>query len=100
MVRSDPALDYLLLHGVRTLDDCYETEAYAADRYVPCVSRGSGGYQGRVTDYLREHPVAASTPCFSVRQQRHDLRRLRPPQAAGRPQRAPVRGGVFLSWGY
>ena len=64
MVRSDPALDYLLLHGVRTLDDCYESAAYSADRYVPCVSRGSGGFQGRVTDYLREHPVAASTPCF------------------------------------
>ena len=64
MVRSDPALDYLLLHGVRTLDDRYESDSYPADRYVPCVSRGSGGFQGRVTDYLREHPVAASTPCF------------------------------------
>lgn len=64
MVRSDPGLDYLLLHGVRTLDDCYESAAYPPDRYVPCVSRGTGGFQGRVTDYLRRHPVAASTPCF------------------------------------
>ena len=64
MVRSDPALDYLLLHGVRTLEDCFESEAYLADRYVPCVSRGRGGFQGRVTDYLRDHPVAASTSCF------------------------------------
>ena len=64
MVRSDPELDYLLLHGVRTLDDCYESAAYRPDRYVPCVSRGAGGFQGRVTDYLRRHPVAASTPCF------------------------------------
>ena len=64
MVRSDPELDYLLLHGVRTLDDCYESAAYRPDRYVPCVSRGAGGFRGRVTDYLRRHPVAASTPCF------------------------------------
>lgn len=64
MVRSDPALDYLLLHGVRTLDDRYEYDSFSADRYVPCVSRGPGGYQGRVTGYLREHPVGASTPCF------------------------------------
>lgn len=64
MVQSDPGLDYLLLHGVRTLDDCYESAAYRPGRYVPCVSRGTGGFQGRVTDYLRRHPVAASTPCF------------------------------------
>ena len=28
------------------------------------MSRGPGGFQGRVTDYLREYPVMASTPCF------------------------------------
>ena len=64
MVRSDPALDYLLLHGVRTLDECYEADAYPVHRYVACVSRGSGAFQGRVTDYLREHPVDAAMPCF------------------------------------
>lgn len=64
MVRSNPGLDYLLLHGVRTLDECYEAGVYPRDRYVPCVSRGSGGFQGRVTDYLREHAVDATMPYF------------------------------------
>lgn len=64
MVRTNPGLNYLVLHGVRTLDECYEADAYAEGRYVSCVSRGSGGFQGRVTDYLREHPVEAGTLCF------------------------------------
>ena len=64
MVRSNPELNYFLLHGIRDLEDCFESEAYSSDRYVPCVSQGDGGFQGRVTDYLREHPVHPSTFCF------------------------------------
>lgn len=64
MVRTNPGLNYLVLHGVRTLDECYESDQYAEGRYVPCVSRGSGGFQGRVTDYLREHPVEPDMLCF------------------------------------
>lgn len=64
MIRSNPELNYSLLHGIRTLDECYEADSYEEDRYVPCVSRGEGGFQGRVTDYLREHPVDAAMSCF------------------------------------
>ncbi len=64
-VRSYPSLDYRLLHGVATLADRYEREAYAPGRYVACVSREDGGeYRGRVTDYLREHPVETDRLCY------------------------------------
>jgi ferredoxin--NADP+ reductase len=55
---SYPGLDYQLLHGVRYDADRFELDDYDQNRIVRCVSRESGGdYRGRVTDYLREHPV-------------------------------------------
>lgn len=64
-VRSYPGLDYQIIHGVRYAADCYDRDTYAADRYITCVSRESGGqFQGRVTAYLQAHPVAAGTICY------------------------------------
>jgi ferredoxin--NADP+ reductase/benzoate/toluate 1,2-dioxygenase reductase subunit len=64
-VRSYPDLDYRVLHGVRHTSDCYDRDTYAPERYISCVSRQAGGdFQGRVTDYLRQHPVAPETICY------------------------------------
>jgi len=57
-VRSYPTLNYRLIHGVKYGDQAYEHEAYDDVRYILCTSRDNrGDYQGRVTDYLRSHPV-------------------------------------------
>jgi ferredoxin--NADP+ reductase/benzoate/toluate 1,2-dioxygenase reductase subunit len=59
-VLSYPEIDYTLLHGVRTAEELYERETFAPARMVGCVTReDSGDYRGRVTDYLREHPIDA-----------------------------------------
>lgn len=51
-------LDYRLLHGVRTNEEQFELDSYDRSRLVRCVSREDGGdYSGRVSDYLRQHPV-------------------------------------------
>jgi ferredoxin--NADP+ reductase/benzoate/toluate 1,2-dioxygenase reductase subunit len=64
-VRAYPELDYTLLHGVKYADERYDHEEYDPNRTVSCVSRESGGdYRGRVTDYLREHPVSPDTLCY------------------------------------
>lgn len=64
-VRSYPGLDYKIVHGVRWLEERYDRETYARERYVACVSREPGGdYSGRVTGYLQEHPVAPETICY------------------------------------
>lgn len=64
-VRGYPELNYTLLHGVRFADERYEYENYEPSRLVTCVSREEGGsYRGRVTDYLREHPVDPETLCY------------------------------------
>ncbi|MGA2611939.1 MAG: FAD-binding oxidoreductase [Spirochaetia bacterium] len=65
LVQSYPWIDYLLLHGVRTEREHYDAEAFDSSRYVSCVSRSQGGgFQGRVTDYLRQHPVDPSCLCY------------------------------------
>lgn len=64
-VRSHPGLDYTLLHGVRGLEERYEMQDYERSRYVACVSREAGGdFSGRVTDYLKAHPMDPRVYCY------------------------------------
>lgn len=61
-VKSYPSLDYKILHGVRFENECYDAADYGSDRYFACVSRvgeasSARNFFGRVTDYLRLHPV-------------------------------------------
>ena len=68
--RSYPGLDYRLLHGIRSTAERYDCTEYPLDRYLACVSREpdagapAQGYRGRVTAYLRNHPVAPGTACY------------------------------------
>lgn len=76
--RAYEELDYRLLHGVRTLGERYEHGDFPSARIVACASRESiaGGIRdsgrtageqllhGRVTDYLRRHPVSSDTFCY------------------------------------
>ncbi len=58
-------LDYTLLHGVRFAADSFELDHYSRDRILRCVSREDGGdYRGRVTDFLRAHPVESDAAVF------------------------------------
>ena len=58
------AKEFTLLHGVKTSNDLYYESFFlnTARMYIPCLSRGqtqllsrSDGFQGRVTEYLRDH---------------------------------------------
>jgi ferredoxin--NADP+ reductase len=70
--RSQPGLDYLLLHGVRSARELYDRAVFDPARLVPCISgeadgetaNGETAYQGRLTAYLREHPVESSHYCY------------------------------------
>lgn len=66
-VRSNPGLDYRLIHGVRYAEEAYDRETYEGAptccdpggkrNYLLCTSGDENGdYHGRVTDYLRENP--------------------------------------------
>lgn len=59
---SYPGLDYQIIHGVRTIDEAYESDFYPADRYTVCTSRDNkGDFSGRVTDYLLTHKIDSGT---------------------------------------
>ncbi len=64
-VKSYPDLNYHVLHGVHFADEAYGREAFDAARLVLCTSRhDKGDYFGRVTYYLKEHPVEKDTICY------------------------------------
>ncbi len=66
---SYPKLDYTVLHGVSYGNEQYDNKDYPKGRYVACISRDSSTslgmtWRGRVTGYLREHPVDPKTICY------------------------------------
>ncbi|MBN2743234.1 ferredoxin--NADP+ reductase/benzoate/toluate 1,2-dioxygenase reductase subunit [Breznakibacter xylanolyticus] len=64
-VQTYSDIDYTILHGVRHGKEAYERHRYQPKRYVACTSRDAeGDYYGRVTDYLKEHPVTPDTHCY------------------------------------
>lgn len=57
-IRSYPAIDYTLIHGVRYLNEAYEKDDYDSHRYVLCTSgEKNGNYFGRVTNFLQDFIV-------------------------------------------
>ncbi len=62
---SYPKLDYRILHGVSYKKELYDARDYSKGGYIACVSRETGGdFHGRVTEYLRKHPVEPKTICY------------------------------------
>jgi ferredoxin/flavodoxin---NADP+ reductase len=52
-VQTWPTINYKILHGVRTKDECYHAQEYGEGGYIPCISQPDDGSKGvRVTDYL------------------------------------------------
>lgn len=65
MAVSYAGLDYHVIHGVREAREAFGKAAFEPTRHVLCTSREPGGdHAGRVTDYLRDHPVAGDALCL------------------------------------
>ena len=55
IVKSNPTLNYHLIHGVKNSSEAYARNAFAPERYTLCTSRdGSGNYAGRVTKLIED----------------------------------------------
>jgi ferredoxin--NADP+ reductase len=65
-VRTYTGLDYKVLHGIKHAYEAFDSQDYDRKRLVRCTSRSRrGDFHGRVTDYLRKHPVEdPNTLCF------------------------------------
>lgn len=58
IIRSYPAIDYSLIHGVRYINEAYESKEYDPHRYFLCTSKeSSGGRKGRITRFLPGYHV-------------------------------------------
>jgi ferredoxin/flavodoxin---NADP+ reductase len=58
IIRSHPRIDYMLFHGVRYVNEAYESDHYDPARYILCTSQESfRGQQGRVTRFISLYPV-------------------------------------------
>jgi ferredoxin--NADP+ reductase/benzoate/toluate 1,2-dioxygenase reductase subunit len=65
IIKSNPGLNYEVLHGISYTSDAFDREEYDKDRYHRCVSRESGGdFDGSVTEYLKQDKIAEDTYCY------------------------------------
>ncbi len=65
MIKSYPNLNYTVLHGIRYEEEAYGKEAYNEEHYITCTSRNSSGsFNGRVTDYIKQHNFDRDTICY------------------------------------
>lgn len=64
-IKSNPKINYSLIHGIRMSSETYEKENYSKERYTSAVSQDSkGNYQGRLTEYLKTLNPKADTLCY------------------------------------
>ncbi len=64
MVKSNPGLNYSIIHGVRYANEAYEIEEYDRNRVTVCTSRDEkGDFNGRLTEYLKQTDFDKNT-CF------------------------------------
>lgn len=65
MAGSMVGLNYRVLHGVRAASEAFGRATFDRARHVLCASReAAGDFAGRVTDYLRAHPVNPRVRCY------------------------------------
>ena len=54
-IRSNPEVDYQVIHGVRLMEEAYDIRHYKKGSLQVCTSRDNqGDFEGRLTDYLLE----------------------------------------------
>jgi ferredoxin/flavodoxin---NADP+ reductase len=64
-IQTWQSLDYIILHGVRTEDECYDINDYEPNSYIPCLSNPGGDKDiSRVTDYLSTLELSSSVKVY------------------------------------
>jgi len=64
-VKSNPELNYNILHGVRFAGEAYDHDDYRPDRITLCTTGDKqGDFHGRVTDYLMQQTVDADAEYY------------------------------------
>jgi len=65
IVKSNPEIDYEVIHGVRFAEEAYEKEEYRKGKITICASRDEkGDYKGRLTEYLQKTEFGENTSFY------------------------------------
>lgn len=65
MVKSNPGLNYKILHGIRKCNEAYGKDDYESERYIRCASREADcDFEGRVTDFIKQNEFDSETNCY------------------------------------
>lgn len=64
-VKSYPDSDYMIIHGIRTIEEAYEKEIYKKGAYISCTTRDEkGDFHGRLTGYLKNLEIDKETMVY------------------------------------
>ena len=64
-VKSNPRINYRLIHGIRLNTETYEKDTYSSERYTSATSQDTkGNYHGRLTGYLKTLNPKSETLCY------------------------------------
>ncbi len=64
-VKTYPDLNYTIIHGIRFAREEVMGEDFEKDRYISCVTKGSGGvFNGKVTQYIKDLEIEEGTFCY------------------------------------
>lgn len=64
LLLSGTKVDYLLIHGVRSVSERYGYPDYEKEKYMVCVSGDSSTKYNRVTEALKEVPLVGTEAVF------------------------------------
>lgn len=57
-IKSYPAINYTLIHGIKFFEETYEKDHYMDKRYISCTSRDEkGDFSGRITKIIPLYPL-------------------------------------------
>ena len=64
-VKTFPAINYRVIHGIRFENEQYHREEYGDGSYTPCISRPENGDKPiRVTDHISSNPIDDGSTVF------------------------------------
>ena len=64
-VKTFPAINYRVIHGIRFENEQYHCEEYGDGLYTPCISRPENGDKPiRVTDHISSNPIDDGSTVF------------------------------------
>jgi Fe-coproporphyrin III synthase len=65
VISSYHDIDFILVHGIRTMKDLCLADGIPSERYISCITQEDGGsFRGRVTGFLESYAIPDNAHCY------------------------------------